>query len=41
MISVAELDNIARARIEDAKALLAAGRYDELLTSADTRSKLL
>src|SRR5438876_2071342 len=28
MISVAELDNIARARIEDAKVLLTAGRYD-------------
>jgi hypothetical protein len=28
MISVSELDNIARARIEDAKALLTAGRYD-------------
>lgn len=28
MIPVEELDNIARARIEDAKALLAAGRYD-------------
>src|SRR3972149_32190 len=28
MISVAELDNIARARIEDAQALLAAGRFD-------------
>src|SRR3972149_6050932 len=28
MISVAELDNIARARIEDAKALLRAGRFD-------------
>jgi hypothetical protein len=28
MISVAELDNIARARIEDAKALLTAGRFD-------------
>ena len=28
MINVAELDNIARARIEDAKALLAAGRFD-------------
>ena len=28
MISVVELDNIARARIEDAKALLTAGRFD-------------
>ena len=28
MISVAELDNIARARIEDATALLTAGRFD-------------
>ena len=28
MISVAELDNIARARIEDARALLTAGRFD-------------
>lgn len=28
MISVAELDNIARARIEDAQALLTAGRVD-------------
>jgi hypothetical protein len=28
MISVAELDNIARARIEDARVLLAAGRFD-------------
>jgi HEPN domain-containing protein len=28
MIPVAELDNIARARIEDAKALLTAGRFD-------------
>lgn len=28
MIPVAELDNLARARIEDAKALLAAGRFD-------------
>jgi hypothetical protein len=28
MISVVELDNIARARVEDAKALLAAGRFD-------------
>ena len=28
MIKVGELDNIARARIEDAKALLAAGRFD-------------
>ena len=28
MIPVAELDNIARARIEDAKALLAVGRFD-------------
>lgn len=28
MIRVAELDSIARARIEDAKALLAAGRFD-------------
>ena len=28
MISVAELDNIARARIEDAKVLFAAGRFD-------------
>ena len=28
MISVAELDNIARARIEDAQALLTAGRFD-------------
>jgi HEPN domain-containing protein len=28
MISVAELDNIAQARIEDANALLAAGRFD-------------
>ena len=28
MILVAELDNIARARIEDAKALLVAGRFD-------------
>jgi HEPN domain-containing protein len=28
MISVAELDDIARARIEDAKALLTAGRFD-------------
>ena len=28
MISVAELDSLARARIEDAKALLTAGRFD-------------
>jgi HEPN domain-containing protein len=28
MIRVAELDNIARARIEDAKALLTSGRFD-------------
>jgi len=28
MIKVAELDSIARARIEDAKALLTAGRFD-------------
>ena len=28
MISVAELDNIARARLEDAQALLSAGRFD-------------
>jgi hypothetical protein len=28
MISAAELDNIARARIEDATALLTAGRFD-------------
>lgn len=28
MIPVAELDDIARARIEDAKALLTAGRFD-------------
>ena len=28
MISVAELDSIARARIEDAKALLTGGRFD-------------
>ncbi|MFQ5792285.1 MAG: HEPN domain-containing protein [Acidobacteriota bacterium] len=28
MISVAELDNIALARLEDARALLAAGRFD-------------
>ena len=28
MILVAELDSIARARIEDAKALLTAGRFD-------------
>jgi len=28
MISVAELDDIARARIEDATALLTAGRFD-------------
>ena len=28
MISVAELDDIARARLEDARALLAAGRFD-------------
>ena len=28
MISAAELDNIARARIEDAKVLLTAGRFD-------------
>ena len=28
MIRVGELDNIARARIEDAKALLTAGRFD-------------
>src|SRR3989304_6222958 len=28
MISVAELDDIARARIEDAQALLTAGRFD-------------
>ncbi len=28
MISVAELDNIARARIEDAQALLTAGQFD-------------
>ena len=28
MIKIAELDNIARARIEDAKALLTAGRFD-------------
>jgi HEPN domain len=28
MISVAELDSIARARIEDAQALLTAGRFD-------------
>ncbi len=28
MILVAELDNLAHARIDDAKALLAAGRYD-------------
>jgi HEPN domain-containing protein len=28
MISVAELDNIAAARLEDAKVLLAAGRFD-------------
>jgi HEPN domain-containing protein len=28
MISVAELDDIARARVEDAKALLTAGRFD-------------
>ena len=28
MISVAELDSLARARIDDAKALLAAGRFD-------------
>jgi hypothetical protein len=28
MISVAELDSIARARIEDARALLHAGRFD-------------
>ncbi|MBI3373971.1 MAG: HEPN domain-containing protein [Betaproteobacteria bacterium] len=28
MIPVAELDNIARARIEDAKALLTVGRFD-------------
>lgn len=28
MIPIAELDNIARARIEDAKALLTAGRFD-------------
>ena len=28
MISVAELDNIARTRIEDATALLPAGRFD-------------
>jgi len=28
MIPVAELDSIARARIEDAKALLTAGRFD-------------
>src|SRR2546427_10469762 len=28
MISVAEHDNIARARIEDAKVLLTAGRFD-------------
>ena len=28
MISVAELDDIARARLEDAKALLTAGRFD-------------
>lgn len=28
MIKVGELDNVARARIEDAKALLAAGRFD-------------
>ena len=28
MISVAELDNIARARIENANVLLAAGRFD-------------
>ena len=28
MISVAELDNIARARIEDAKVLFTAGRFD-------------
>ena len=28
MISVAELDNIARARLEDARALLTAGRFD-------------
>lgn len=28
MIPVAELDNIARARIEDAQALLTAGRFD-------------
>src|SRR3990167_1669772 len=30
MISVAELDNIARARIEDSKALLTAGRCSDL-----------
>jgi hypothetical protein len=28
MIPVTELDNIAAARLEDAKALLAAGRFD-------------
>ena len=28
MIPVAELDNIARARLEDAKTLLAASRFD-------------
>ena len=28
MITVAELDNIARARLKDARALLAAGRFD-------------
>jgi hypothetical protein len=28
MISVAELDDIARARLDDAKALLTAGRFD-------------
>ena len=28
MIGVDELDNIARARLDDAKALLVAGRFD-------------
>jgi len=35
MIPVAELDAIAYARLEDAKALSAAGRYDGAATSVD------
>ncbi|HEV8306761.1 MAG TPA: hypothetical protein VGW35_03775 [Methylomirabilota bacterium] len=41
MIPVAELDNLARARIEDAKALLAAGRFDGLVISGQIRLRRL